>query len=645
MVRFILCYLFCVSVASGCITPTPLPTSSDSSFELSSQRLYTSTLKTRADFDAYSKVVAGERFTKFIVDLRTDRIYYFDVNIYKLHVDFVFNEIYRQPISNRRLLKFNRNYDAKKPEFLLGYLVHHQGPDLWTLAFWEGDRATEDHVRRALYKIGETFYLGKKVQFRPDSTAQEAVARSMADIPWISNDKIYKATDYHAFNKGFSVGRLRVIAGQLEKSPVFDSQDIVVLEESLPDITPVRGIITEQFSTPLSHLALRARAWKVPHVGLKGATKTYAGLDGKTVYFEAKGGTHLLRLATAAEVQAQAVLDSRKRHIVLPPADTDEADIVRLLKLDQSRANAYGAKSANLGEMVRGGLDGFKVPAGVAVPIRYYDEHLKRHGLWEAIKTAITEPKFKKDAVYRASVLAELRQKIVDSPLDPEFEGRVANAIAPLASRGVRGLFVRSSTNAEDLAGFNGAGLYDTVPNVKGAQEVSMAIRKVWASVWNLRAYEERQHFGIDHLGVYGAVLIQIGIDATAAGVLVTTNIFDQEDKDTYTINAKSGLGMRVVEGKRVPEQLLFDTTNMGIKVLSRSAELTMLVFDENGGVKEVANPDKGLPILSDSRVMQLGMAAKEVKELFGWKEAVDIEWLFQGHELFLVQARPYVDN
>ena len=70
-----------------------------------------------------------------------------------------------------------------------------------------------------------------------------------------------------------------------------------------------------------------------------------------------------------------------------------------------------------------------------------------------------------------------------------------------------------------------------------------------------------------------------------------------------------------------------------------------MLVFDESGGVKEVANPEKGMPILSDARVMQLGMAAKEVAELFGWKEPVDIEWLFEEYELFLVQARPYVSN
>ncbi len=630
----------------GCATPELEPLKPvDSPYGLTTQRLYTSSLKSTAEFQAYSKVVAGERFTKFIVDLRTDRIYYFDVNIYKLHVDFVFNEIYKQPLNNRRLLKFNRNYDADKPEFILGYLVHHEGPDLWTMAFWEGDEATGDHIRRALYKVRQTFHLGGKVKFRPDSTAQENVAASLEDVPWISNDKIYKATNYHAFNKGTRIGRLRVIKGTPPDDLVFDRRDIVILEESLPDITPVRGIITEQFSTPLSHLALRARAWKIPHVGLKNAATTYAKLDGQFVYFDAQGGTHALRLASAAEVAIDKAREAEQRRVVLPPADKNETEIVRLLKIDVSRAPAYGAKSANLGEMVRAGFDGFKIPAGVAVPIHYYDAHLEKHGLWALIDAALKDPKFTDDATHRAQVLADIRKRIMSAPLDAEFESRLTNALAPLASRGARGLFVRSSTNAEDLPGFNGAGLYDTVPNVQGAAELSAAVRKVWASVWNLRAYEERQHFGIDHREVYGAVLVQIGINATAAGVLVTTNIFEPEEKDSYTINAKSGLGMRVVQGKRVPEQLIFDTTNMGIKVLSRSAEDTMLVFDESGGVKEVTNPDKGMPILSDARVMQLGMAAKEVAELFGWKEPVDIEWLFKEYELFLVQARPYVGN
>ena len=57
---------------------------------------------------------------------------------------------------------------------------------------------------------------------------------------------------------------------------------------------------------------------------------------------------------------------------------------------------------------------------------------------------------------------------------------------------GGKGVFVRSSTNAEDLPGFNGAGLYDTVANVRGKAALGEAVKQVWASLWNLRAVEER---------------------------------------------------------------------------------------------------------------------------------------------------------
>ena len=45
-------------------------------------------------------------------------------------------------------------------------------------------------------------------------------------------------------------------------------------------------------------------------------------------------------------------------------------------------------------------------------------------------------------------------------------------------------MFVRSSTNSEDLPGFNGAGLYDTLPNVVGKKAIGEALKGVWASVW-----------------------------------------------------------------------------------------------------------------------------------------------------------------
>ena len=88
-----------------------------------------------------------------------------------------------------------------------------------------------------------------------------------------------------------------------------------------------------------------------------------------------------------------------------------------------------------------------------------------------------------------------------------QLDTAIAQIVEQLAIGRDRGLAVRSSTNAEDLSGFSGAGIYASFLNVRGAEALSHAIRDVWASVWNQRAYEERSFYGSDHRAVFGAVL------------------------------------------------------------------------------------------------------------------------------------------
>lgn len=181
------------------------------------------------------------------------------------------------------------------------------------------------------------------------------------------------------------------------------------------------------------------------------------------------------------------------------------------------------------------------------------------------------------------------------------------------------------------------------MPNVHGAAAVGDAVKKVWASVWNLSAYEERELYKVDQKQVFGAVLVQLGIAATAAGVLVTAHPTDPKDTHTIQINAKSGLGMRVVDGKKLPEIILYNTFNKGLRIVSRSDEDTMLVFSGDGGVREVPNPNKREPILTNARVQKLADAALKLKGIFPKDRPLDIEWVLHGEELFIVQSRPFM--
>lgn len=623
-------------------TPSPQPPAAPPP---KTRRVFTNKLADHDDFVAYSKQVAGERFTRFVIDVKTNAIYYFDVKVYPVHREFVFAELYKTKMTKAKERRFTRNYGRVKPDFVLGYLVHHLGPDVWTMAFWSGDLIKPAMIKSTYDKVKATFYMGDELKFRPDSHFQEWRAQKLnGAIPVITNNKLYKSSTYQLFNPGKAVGVLRIVDAKAKYEDLtFERTDIVVLPESLPDITPVAGIISDTFSTPLSHVSLRARAWGIPNVGFKQATKTYRELAGKTVYFEAGPVKHVLRPATAGEIAEWKRRRATAKRVVVPAADLQTRQLRRLVDLRAKQVDAYGAKAANLGEVARAKLKHVNVPPGFGIPIVYYAEHLKRHKLDTKIAALLADKKFRNDARYRKRELAALRSAIVKAPLDTAFRKAFLNAVKKLA--GDNGVFVRSSTNAEDLPGFNGAGLYDTVPNVKGDDKLVAAVKQVWASVWNLRAYEERQFFGIDHAKVYGAVLVQLAVNPTAAGVLITPGPKAPRLYQTYVINAKSGLGMRVVGGKKTPEIVHYNHYNRSLRIISRSDERTQLVFDANGGIKEVPIANRWKPVLSDPRARRLGAAAARIRTLFPPDRPLDIEWLFVGDKLHIVQARPYVSG
>lgn len=383
--------------------------------------------------------------------------------------------------------------------------------------------------------------------------------------------------------------------------------------------------------------------------------RRYAPLDGKVVHFEAGATSATLRLATPAEIASAREAKRQRAAVVVPKADLAPRRLATLDALRAKDASAYGAKTANLGEIVSAKLPGVAVPPGFGIPIAFYDQHLKTAGIDARVRTMLDDPKFKASAAERRSALEKLRKEIQDAPLDPAFVAALGRALEKLTAGGALasdaadagpadvGVFVRSSTNAEDLPGFSGAGLYDTVPNVRGIEAVAHALKKVWASVWNLAAYEERELYRIDHRSVYGAVLVQIGVPATAAGVLVTAHPTDPTDTRTFTVNAKSGLGMRVVDGKKVPEIVLYNTFQRSLRVVSRSDEASMLVFQRDGGVREVPVPKKHEPILTNARVTRLADAAQKIRGVFPKDRRLDIEWVLRGDDVFIVQSRPYI--
>jgi hypothetical protein len=127
-------------------------------------------------------------------------------------------------------------------------------------------------------------------------------------------------------------------------------------------------------------------------------------------------------------------------------------------------------------------------------------------------------------------------------PVDPALLEEVEDAVE--SSFGRQRVRFRSSSNAEDLAGFNGAGLYTSTSAAIGDPDRSVenALRTVWASLYNARAYDERELARIDHANVAMGVLIHEAFLGEAAnGVAISRNVLNPIRSDIYYMNAQIG--------------------------------------------------------------------------------------------------------
>ena len=325
--------------------------------------------------------------------------------------------------------------------------------------------------------------------------------------------------------------------------------------------------------------------------------------------------------------------------VMKPRYNLDEKHLLDLAQQRAASSIAFGGKSANLGEVMKARLPGIVVPNGFTIPFYYYDQFLTDNKLDDAIAEMLNDQKFVHDPAYRRERLTGMRERIQEGRFDPELRLRVLQRVAREFPG--KGLFVRSSSNSEDLPNFSGAGLYTTVPNVRGEEQTINAIKTVWASLWNFEAYEARERRSVDHTKIFMAVLLQEGINSESSGVMISTDPFDAENKGAIYISAKRGLGIKVVEGQKIAEQVIYRPSTNAIQVLTRSAEDSLLMFDEKGGVKEVSLTGDRV-VLTDDVIRRLVRAATAIKRVFGSRDQ-DIEWAYMKGQIYIVQSRPFI--
>jgi hypothetical protein len=593
----------------------------------------------RADFDSIARVYhQGTPYalphTMFVIDRRdNNKIYYLNSQRFRFHKDFLL-ATYLVP---RGADVFKSVYVDTDRRFIVGTIAWQKTVDKFTWELWEGDLATADQIKNADEVINKTFF--GKVWYKPNSIRQEDITANLG-IGRVMQDEINRNQVYLALNTGTAVGRIHII-DKLDDTVEIGDNEIIVLRELPLTLPPVRGIIVAQPSSPLSHINILAKGWNVPNVYIKDADKLFREYN--TYVFKLVANMTDYTLDRASQDEIEHAYPSPDQQV--PPSDLKVTRLAGIHEMRKKDSIAYGSKAANLGEMINARVPGITVPDGFSIPYFWYDKFMRDNGLYDIINDLMNDTDFVHNPRVRKRKLEDFRKAIQNGKFD---EGLGKEVIAKWKTQlAGRPVFVRSSSNSEDLPSFSGAGLYSSVANVVVEDKLIDAVKKVWSSLWNFQGYEARVRNYVSQNDVYMSALVQIGVDMDRGGVMITKDPFDDKSKDSVYISAVCGHNSKVVDNVGIPEQILYNPKSNSVVVMTLSQQENALAFDPKGDLRETADRCASAKkrVLTDLQARSLARAAINIRRVFGGRVAQDIEWGIIGNRIYIVQSRPYIDK
>jgi hypothetical protein len=362
---------------------------------------------------------------------------------------------------------------------------------------------------------------------------------------------------------------------------------------------------------------------------------------------------------------------------VLAPADLEWTELVGLLDVPTADAaerraalERFGAKGTNLAVLYQRidealQLDGFVIPfSAYAGFVRGTTASLDLGSgpelvtFQDAIERLVADETFATDAGLRRQRLEALRAAMRDAPCDSTLVNVVVGKIRETFGADDVMVRFRSSSNAEDAADFSGAGLYDSTsvcvadeldgdglgpsrcdsaqPEERG---VCRGLRRVWSSLWNVQAFEERSWYGIDHLAVAMGILVDTRVDGERANVVAFTGNPTLRGDDRFLVNAQVG-DLDVVSALPGvwPEKDLLTLVGGEVTQIERARGSTEL-------------PD-GEWVLDDATLEELGARLAEIAGVYPLDldlpetatVLLDTEWkVMPDGQLVVKQVRPYV--
>jgi phosphohistidine swiveling domain-containing protein len=201
-----------------------------------------------------------------------------------------------------------------------------------------------------------------------------------------------------------------------------------------------------------------------------------------------------------------------------------------------------GGKGWNLHRLQQLGMP---VPPFCVLGHRFFRQFLASTGLGPRLDLLLAD--LAAGRTTPEQVEAEAARWFDQTPLDPAFEGWVAQAYQQVAGDGGT-ISVRSSAADEDSDAHSFAGQLSSFLYVEGPAAAGRCLRRCWASGFSARGLHYRRGRGLALQSIAVAVVFQRMVDPDVAGVLFTCDPAT-DSLDRFTVSAVYGAGEGLVSG------------------------------------------------------------------------------------------------
>ncbi len=614
---------------------------------------YYLSLRNFADFLAIQGSPLSNKFNdvlsvKVVFDVREGTLYFTQSRKYRYHHEFC-REVLgdSSPLEIFNMLNYGGTLNRK---YLLANLNYYTRSKIYGLEFVSEDRITPEQIKGLVKSIKENSYLGDSLNVLISSDYLLSLNNEgKLDVKKVFPSDIYNGQRFQLLNAGVAYGTLRM-AEDL-KNMLSSAHDILVFKGTPANVPVCAGILTNSYQTPLSHINILCHNRKIPSavdIDILNNKKVRAYL-GKPVKMVINNDSISITLVSAATVDSFWKNAIERKPVKLNYNITWK-ELIPAANIGLEVKNIVGNKAAGYGELYKVSKkigSNFLVPeGGFAIPFYFYSQHVSNHNIKKEIDAlAVMKGANASDSMISVQ-LKRIRKAIKEQPLDAKLLSDVNKAI--VATGRWKAFRFRSSSNAEDMDGFSGAGLYESKTGILNDTDkpVDMAIKKVWASAWNDVAYNEREAWHIDENSVMMGILAHRSFpDEKANGVAITKNLYRPKFPG-FTVNVQVGEVPVVSPPDSVTcEQFVCMNADV-INILQDEVTIDYITY---------SNINNGKTVLSKKNVARLynalAAAHKHYARLWAIDKskagqegyALDIEFKFDSNGiLYLKQARPY---